>query len=248
MANDITIKDENLNNLNSDLALLSEAAHDLTAGEMVGVPLKFKQGVWSKKNTDDFVKVTATQRFIVDIRSYQHGWIRWQDKRPTHRWMGRKVDGWPLPVRSRLPEPELEGPDDPWKETHRIVMRDLGGDDAPKPTHDGLCTYTTSTVGGKKALGRLIDDYVKLVKEFPGMMPVVYLGSFERPNAYGGTNANPLFTIVEWKEFGHGGSPPGRRIAAPPLPQLNYDGDGNVEPTVMSNGKETKPFDDEIPF
>jgi hypothetical protein len=49
MANDITIKDHD-----NDLALLGEAGHDLTAGDMVGVPLKFVKGVWQKKNTDQF--------------------------------------------------------------------------------------------------------------------------------------------------------------------------------------------------
>jgi len=135
MANDLTITN------NNDLAMLGEAAKDLTAGDMVGVPLKYVRGVWKKKNTDDFVIVTPTQQFIVDMLSYEHGWIRWIDQKPTHRYMGRKVDHYPLPTRDRLPEADLAGTEeDPWQETHRVVMRDLGGDGAPKPTHDGLCT------------------------------------------------------------------------------------------------------------
>src|SRR5215471_6708944 len=122
MANDLTITDE-FNN--SDLALLDEAGHDLTAGDMVGVPLKFVKGVWQKKNTDQFIKVAPTQTFIVDVLSYEHGWIRWEDKKPTHRCMGRKVDHHPLPDRSQLPEKEMAGAEnDPWQQTHRIVMRD----------------------------------------------------------------------------------------------------------------------------
>src|SRR5262249_55141753 len=64
MANDITITNSN------DLALLGEAANDLTAGDMVGVSLKYVRGVWKKKNTDDFVNVSPTQQFIVDMLSY----------------------------------------------------------------------------------------------------------------------------------------------------------------------------------
>jgi hypothetical protein len=173
--------------------------------------------------------------------------------------MGRKVDHWPLPDRARLPEPDLAGnEDDPWQQTHRIVMRDLGGDDAPTPTHDGLCTYTTTSWGGRKALGRLIKEYVSRAKDHPGQMPVVYLGSKDSAGAKG-TVANPVLTIVEWRAFGPGASPPGRKVAAPAVPQLTYDGedgddggggddDGFGKPTIMSNGKETKPWDDEVPF
>src|SRR5262249_23216437 len=188
---------------------------------------------------------------------YKRGWIRWEDKKPTHRYVGRVVDRFPLPVRDRLPEPELNGSkDDPWQETHSIVMRDLGVDDkdAPPNPQNGLCTYTTTSWGGRKALGRLLDAYVQQAKEHPGLMPVVYLGSFEKPNTRGGTTDNPLFTIVEWKEFGLGASPPGRKITATPVPQLTHESDsgdgddGFGKPTIMSNGKETKPWDDEVPF
>jgi hypothetical protein len=254
MANDLTVTNDN------DLALLGEAASDLTAGDLVGVQLKYVQGVWKKKNTDDFINVTATQQFIVDMLSYQHGWVRWIEKKRTHRYMGRKVDHYPFPDRSQLPEKELIGSkEDPWQPTRRIVMRDLGGDDAPKPTHDGLCTYTTTSYHGGKALGRLLDAYVNQAREHPGMMPVVYLGSKKQRNTMGGMTDVPVYTIVDWKPFGPGASPPGRKIAVAPIPlQLTHDdadgdggndGDGDdfTKPTIMSNGKEVD-FNDDCSF
>src|SRR5262249_48535936 len=111
----LAIRDEELD---SDLAQLAEAAQDLTQGDMVGVVLKFVEGNLLKKNTATFDKVGAVQQFIVDMRSYKRGWIRWEDKKPTHRYVGRVVDRFPLPVRDRLPGPGLNGTkDDPWQET-----------------------------------------------------------------------------------------------------------------------------------
>jgi hypothetical protein len=192
------------------------------------------------KNGAIYDQVGAIQQFVVDIRSYQHGWIRWQDQKPTHRYMGRKVDGFPLPVRSRLPEPELEGSeDDPWQETHSIVMRNMDGPDEA----DNLCTYTTTSWGGRKALGKLIDAYVKQAKEHPGQMPVVYLGSVDKQSPRGPV-PNPVITIVDWTEFGAGASLPGRKLTAVPAIQ--------GPPTTNTPAEEKPPLkrelDDEIPF
>jgi hypothetical protein len=122
----------------NDLALLGEAAQSLAGSDMVGESLKFKQGVWRKKTGStgnvltDYVVVKPLEQFVVDVRSYKHGWIRWRDKKPTHKYVGRKVDHWPLPTRDRLPEQELKGtPEDPWQETHMIVMRCLGAEGEP---------------------------------------------------------------------------------------------------------------------
>src|SRR5262249_20388483 len=151
--------------------------------------------------------------------SYQHGWIRWIEKKPTHRYMGRKVDHYPLPTRDRLPESELAGhEEDPWQETHRVVMRDLGGDDAPQPTQDRLCTYTWTSWGGKKAFGRLLKEYLAQAKDHPGKMPVVYLGSKSGSGAKGPVE-NPVLTIIDWKPFGPGAAAPGRKIVVAPIPQ-----------------------------
>jgi hypothetical protein len=261
MANNITIQDDYVNS--GDLALLQGAADELTAGDIVGTILKYKKGIWQKKHNDNFINVTATQQFIVDMRSYQHGWYRWFEKRPTHRFMGRIVDGYPLWDRRQLPEKELiNTEEDLWQETHQIVMRDLGGDDCPKPTHDGLCTYTCTSYHGRKALGRLLKAYGEQVKDHAGMMPVVYLGS-KSQSGMKGTVDVPVYTIIDWQPFGTGASLPGHRLAMKPaLPLLTYDGDDDdsgdgfgrpTQPTgkvvVMSKGKVVSDDpDDEIPF
>jgi len=203
-----------------DLASIAEAGNDLTAGAMVGDPLKFVKGVWKKRNGDGWVTVSPVQQFVVDVLSYQRGWIRWHEKKPTHRYIGRHVDHFPFPVRSRLPEPELEGnQEDPWQETHQIVLRDLGAEGVLN-ANGKLYTYTTSSYNGPKAIGKLLKAFASHAKEHPGQMPVVYLGSFDKEDAKA-VVACPLFTICDWTEFGDGASPPGRKlVSVPPIPQI----------------------------
>ena len=125
MSNDLAVIDD------SDLQLLEQAANELVSGDMVGEPLRFIKGIWKKKKDSDFVIVDKLSQFVVDVRSYKHGWMRWQDKRPTHRFMGRKIDGWPLPTRDRLPEKELIGTkEDPWAgDTHHCNARSRSADE-----------------------------------------------------------------------------------------------------------------------
>src|SRR5262249_32338966 len=139
------------------------------------------------------------------------------------------VDGYPLWVRGQLADKELiNTEEDPWQETHRIVLRDLGGDNCPKPTHDGLCTYTTTSYHGRKALGRLLKAYGEQVKDHAGMMAVVYLGSKSQPGMRGEVSV-PIYTIVDWQPFGVGAALKGKRLEhKPAVPLLTYDGDGNL--------------------
>ncbi len=236
MSNDLAIIDD------SDLQLLEQAANDLVSGDMVGEPLRFVKGVWKKKKDGGLILINKLSQFVVDVRSYKHGWMRWYELRPTHRYIGRKIDGWPLVTRDRLPEVELMNTkEDPWQETHSIVMRDLGAEDKPNVNGD-LYTYSTSSWGGKKGIGRLIDAFTKHAKENPGKLPVVYLGT-KTTVGVKGDYESPTLSICGWAEFGAGASGPGRPLTVmPPLPQLT---DQSVEfgaPSLKDD------LDDEIKF
>ena len=222
----------------NDLELLGEAAQSLAGNDMVGEPLKFKQGIWRKKVAStgnvltDYVVVEQLEQFVVDILSYKHGWIRWRDKRPTHKYMGRKVDRWPLPKREQLPEKDVAfGEEDPWQQTHTIVMRELAT--------GSLFTYGTTSWGGKKALSKLIGVYRENAKKHPGQMPIVYLGSIEKMGEKGVYEA-PTLEVCDWQPFGDGASPPGNPPdVPPPLPRLTDESDEVMVDDVM---------DDEIKF
>jgi hypothetical protein len=224
----------------NDLELLGEAAQSLAGNDMVGEHLKFKQGVWRKKvaSTGDVLKdhvvVQQLEQFVVDVLSYKHGWIRWRDKKPTHKYMGRKVDRWPLPKREQLPEKDVAyTEEDPWQETHTIVMRELAT--------GSLFTYGTTSWGGKKALSKLLGVFRDHAKKHPGQMPVVYLGTIEKDGEKGAYQA-PTLEVCDWQPFGNDASPPGNPPdVPPPLPRLtDQSGEGaEAEAVDMS---------DEIPF
>jgi hypothetical protein len=225
-----------------DLALIGDAAQNLAGNDMVGEPVKFKQGIWRKKTGStgnvltDYTVVKDLERFIVDVRSYKRGWYRWHEKRPTHKFMGRLVDGWPLPTREQLPEADIAyTPEDGWQETHTIVMRELESGD--------LFTFSTTSWGGKKALSKLLTTFKDNAKKNPGLMPVVYLGSVDRMSEKGVYQA-PTLEVCEWAEFGDDQSPPGNPPdVPPPLPRLTDQSEVVVEQSSMKED-----VGDEIPF
>src|SRR5262245_17690413 len=105
----------------ADLVALAGAARDLQPSDIVGLPLKFNKGDWLiQKDKDNKAKVNEEDRFCADALSYREGWIRWENKKPTHKFMARRVDGFISPQRHQMPECNKEewplgpgGPQDP---------------------------------------------------------------------------------------------------------------------------------------
>ena len=191
---------------------------------------------------DEETKIGATTTFAADMRSYKRGWIKWADRKPVFKAIGRPIDGFVSPTRDRLPDrDENRWPrdargiaQDPWQENFSIVMRDLG---------DGrLCTFTTTSWYGSKALGALLNVYVRDSKKHPDQMPVVLLSSETKSTmSYGDVEA-PVFTVVDWQPFGDGAAPPGMRNLPPPsLPPVQE----LLPPYQQKAGGD---MDDEIPF
>lgn len=233
---------ETLAQLDADVVTLAAEARELIEDVRVGDDLRFKKGKWTKTIGDEETKIGATTPFATDMRSYKRGWIKWVDRKPVFKAIGRPIDCFVSPARDRLPDrDENRWPrdakgvtQDPWQENFSIVMRDLG---------DGrLCTFTTTSWFGSKALGALLNAYVRDQKNHPGLMPVVVLSSETKPTTnYGDVDA-PLFKIVDWQPFGEGASPPGMRLSPPPLPPVQELLPPNKQ---KFSGNE---MDDEIPF
>jgi hypothetical protein len=259
MTNDLTTND------NADIAALNNAAENISTGEFVGIPLKFKKGEWlkilDKKRT---LKVTEDEPFIVDTKSYANGWIKWESGRPTHKFVYRPIDGWIMPVRERLPDtdeslwPRLDGkPQDPWQENHQIVLKSLHEtmDDETGVILDDLLTWTATGYFARKALKKLIKDYARDAKKHPGQMPVVLL-KVKLANTSFGELEVPVFEIIDWREFGDDGAPPGSpglhdttHLAAlrAALPDEESDND-LVDVTPARPAIAKRDMDDEIPF
>jgi hypothetical protein len=142
--------------LDADIVALAAEARELTEDIRIGDDLKFKKGKWTKIIGDEETKVGPTTTFAVDMRSYKRGWIKWLDRKPVFKAIGRPIDGFVAPPRDRLPDRDEDSwprdargnASDPWQENFLIVMRDLD---------DGrLCTWTTTSYYGSKALGALL--------------------------------------------------------------------------------------------
>jgi hypothetical protein len=232
---------ETLAQVDADLVALAAEARDLTDDIRVGDDLRFKKGKWAKTIGDEVLKIGATTSFAVDMRSYKRGWIEWRDRKPVRKFIGRPIDGFFSPMRNRLPDLDESGwptdargaPQDPWQENFLIVMRDLS---------DGrLCTWTTTSWYGSKALGALLNVYTRAAKQHPEQMPVVLLSSETKPTTNYGDVEAPVLKVIDWQPFGDGAAPPGMRNLPPPaLPPVQQ-----VQQVLPPIGKD---MSDEIPF
>jgi hypothetical protein len=231
---------ETLAQLDPDIAALAAEASELSDDVRVGDDLRFTKVKWHKIVGKKDVAVSATTSFAVDMRSYKRGWIKWIDKKPVFKGIGRPIDGFISPKRHQLPDrdkskwPTVKGvPQDPWQETFYIIMRDL--DDSR------LCTWTVTSYYGSKALGALLKAYTREAREHPGLMPVVLLSSETRETIDYGDVEAPVLTVVDWKDFGPDATLPGVK-----LPQLEFPKVQELLPPP------TKPIsddmNDEIPF
>lgn len=234
----------------ADLVALAGAARDLNSNDMVGLPLKFNKGVWLiQEDKDNKIKIGEEDRFCVDMLSYREGWIRWANKKPTHKLMGRRVDGFISPTRDRLPEYNKEewpvgakGPEDPWQEQQELVLRNI--------TNNELFTWTSASYGGRLAIGDLLDEYVAEARQHPGEMPVVELSSYNRPTADYGNIPTPQLTIVSWETFGPDASPPGDKARLALLRQQlqALQTLALPKPVAAKTRQQGDGMDDEIPF
>jgi hypothetical protein len=230
--------------VDADLAALAAEARELMDDIRVGDDLRFKKGKWAKAIGDEEIEITGTITFVVDVRSYKRGWIKWVDRKPVTKILGRPVDGFASPVRSRLgdndekhwPRDNKGVPQDPWQENFLVVMRDL--------SDDRLCTFTTTSWFGSKALGALLGAYVRDQKKHPGLDPVVLLSSETKPTTNYGDVSAPVLTVVDWQPFGERASPPGTPLSQPPLPVVQQV----LPPPSKPAKKLGDEMDDEIPF
>jgi hypothetical protein len=230
----------------ADVAALAAEARELADDIRVGDDLRFTKGRWHKIVGKDDDDVGATTPFIVDVRNYWRGWIKWIDKAPVFKGFGRPIDGFVSPKRYELPDNDKSkwprekngAAKDPWQETFYLVMRDLGD--------MRLCTWTVTSYYGSKAIGALLKVYTREVKQHAGLMPVVLLSSEVKETVdYGNVDA-PVLTIADWQGFGEGAAPAGMPNAPKPdFPKAQKAQEVLPPPPKKSIGDD---MDDEIPF
>src|SRR5262249_8034509 len=115
----------------TDLAALTNAARELAPSDIIGLPVKHVKGRWFVRlSKEEEREVGPTDTFVVDPISYAEGWMRWEDKKPTHKLIARRVDGFISPPRNVLPEqderlwPIEKGiPKDRWQQVERLLLK-----------------------------------------------------------------------------------------------------------------------------
>jgi hypothetical protein len=196
MQNSLTTTSENLPAQYEDPVeqLAAEARNDF------GTLLKFAKGEWFIG--DSIVLNNDTTEFIAHVDSLVVGWIRFDDKKVAERILLRRGEQKRLPDRDELSfADKAEWPldtkgvaRDPWVKQHYLPLLD---------TKDGaLVTFVSGTVGGRIAVGKLCDLYLKTRQRPVIGLDVGYFKSKEF-----GKVAAPAFRMIGYEDAIPAGSP-----------------------------------------
>jgi len=175
-----------------------EAFADVTAPQhIVGQLLRFNKG--------DFVvgeeakkEIAPGSVFTANLDAMLTGWVRWEDGKPGPHAMQLVSENRPVPRREELGDTDQaqwelgsDGePRDPWAFTVYLPL--LGGDDE-------LYTFSTSSKGGHKAIGKLCRFYARSRKLKPECHPRVALQGDSYPHHEYGRIKVPVFSPCGWE-------------------------------------------------
>jgi hypothetical protein len=127
-------------------------------------------------------------RWAVNPFSFVHGFIAWGDGEVLAEKMASVTQ--PLPELDAAPPSAKKG----WEQQVGLMLKCLTGEDA------GLeCRYTTTSVGGKRAVQTLAVAIAAQVEKDPERpVPIVTLGKDHYQHKSYGRIYTPVFEIVEW--------------------------------------------------
>lgn len=198
--------------------IFEEYGEQISSRNIIGQLLKFSKGDYLAGQENAEIPIGA--KMIVNMDQLLLGWIHWEDSKPVEQHMGLLIDGFKAPERNQLGfgyEPGDEEPSDtseweidattkeprdPWKFTYYLVMKDPTKlESADDGDSEGTYTFTTSSSGGKQAIGDLCKVYGRKRREgYKEHYPVVVLkvGSYNHSNKHYGRIKFPVFPVVGW--------------------------------------------------
>ena len=172
-------------------------AAELSQRMFLGRLIKFDHGAW--KGGPDKAPISAGETFVAVMNTLTIGFIKWVDGKQVDSQMGLVADGFRMPQRRDLDDYDSknwrvdENGDliDPWSPTTLLVLVSA---DEPH----GLHTFSTSTDGGKGAIGDLCEMHARSTED-AGQYPVVTLGSgsYEHRIKSRGSIKTPVFKVVD---------------------------------------------------
>lgn len=203
MSNVTLFAGANLPAVASLAASLRSVASDVGAGGTVILKME-KAGVWVFGA--DQTEVEADSQWAVNPFSFVHGFIAWGDGEV----LGEKM----VPVSQPLPEVPAApaGAKKGWETQIGMSLKCVSGEDK------GLeVRYTTTRVGGKKAVQQLAVALAAQVEsDQTNPVPIVTLKKDHYTHKQYGKIYTPVFTVVSWT--GMEGEPEPVKLEAPEAP------------------------------
>jgi hypothetical protein len=198
-----------------------DAAEDAGRRVLRGKLLKFADRRWTcGRNATPLAD--GTRMVAVGVAQ---GWVFWENGAPAAYHM--KEPGKPMPEREGLGDTDeskwSKGPDgrprDPYQETSFVYLAD--------PVTAELFTFSTSSGGGRGAVGELAGQVARMQYARPGTKPMIELRSEDMPTRFG-LKSKPHLKVVSWV----GGAAPQQKLV-----------EGNPAKIASDPG-----MDDELPF
>lgn len=136
----------------------------------------------------DQTEAEDDSRWAVNPFSFVHGFIAWGDGEVLAEKMASVTQ--PLPELDTPPPGAKKG----WESQVGMMLKCVSGEDA------GLeCRYTTTSVGGKRAVQELAVAIAAQVEKDPSKpVPIVTLGKDHYQHKSYGKIFTPVFKVVEW--------------------------------------------------
>src|SRR5262245_25667951 len=176
-----------------------------SAGSLYGELLKFsgKTGAWTFGAQG--VEIPLGTQLAAIVPEMLAGFVKWRDGELVDQVMQPVNESYdPEALRASLGDTDQshwpKGDDgrleDPWKEAALMPLADL--------KTGAKYTYSTSSLGGTRAVKRLVATYAWQLRAAPettaGHLPVVELGArdYKHPDRKRGTIYNPVLTGVDW--------------------------------------------------
>lgn len=175
---------------NTEIGNIHEAAQQDAGYEAL---LKFKKG-------DYFIGeqlIPLGSEYLAHTKAWTKSWIKFLDGAVTERKLYRVALGEkPAPredldARDENEWPEgLDGePADPWVFQYLLPLENENGE---------VIVFATSSVGGKRAIADLCDQYAKRTKKAGCGQPIIKLAKTDMSTKRFGKVPRPLFQIINW--------------------------------------------------
>ena len=176
-----------------------------SGGNLSGELLKFsgKTGTWTSGAQG--VEVSIGTQLVAIVSELVAGFVKWRDGELVEQVMQPITETYdPKALRASLGDTDPGGwpkgddgrPEDPWREGALLPLKNL--------KTDAEYTYSTSSVGGTRAIKHLISTYAWQMRAAPettaNHLPVVELGarSYKHADRKRGTIYNPTLDGVDW--------------------------------------------------